>query len=90
MMKTQQFGYLLAGCLLLGGCQAWNFNKLDYFHNHSKDYLKSSVVAPLKVPAGLTHETRNTYPLPAYLPAPDSIEKVSLIPPGFPELDKKK
>ncbi|MBS0289942.1 MAG: hypothetical protein JSS07_07925 [Proteobacteria bacterium] len=73
--------------LLLTGCQQVYQKKSEYFADHSKDYLKSSMVAHLKVPPGLTKPPENeTYPMPANIPSPGDLKSVPLEPPGFGKL----
>lgn len=52
--------------------------------NRSMDYLKSSVIAPLRVPQDLSDpSTYEVYPLPNDMPELGSLQPVSLLPPGF-------
>jgi uncharacterized lipoprotein len=65
---------------LLMGCQTIKGN--------DKQYLKSSLINPLKMPAGLTlKEDKETYPLPPQVPQPGTVAPVSIEPPGFGRLD---
>ncbi len=81
-MKLNKVG-LIIGLILLSGCQQIQ-SRSDFLRNRNMDYKNSRLVAPLKVPAGLSMPTESVlYPIPGNLPPLGSLEPVSLVPPGF-------
>ena len=75
---------LLVGLILLSGCQQIHQTRSEYLRNRSLDYMKSRLVAPLKVPEGLSMPPASVlFPIPGDLPPMGSLEPVSLVPPGF-------
>lgn len=76
--------------LPLLGCQQIARQKHEYIRNRSKDYLTSFTIAPLQVPADLSHPTPTEYyPLPENLPSIGKLSPVSLVPPGFGEMSEQ-
>jgi len=71
---------------ILSGCQ----HQLAQLRNRDKDYLHSVVIAPLRVPEGLsTPEKYDDFPLPQHIPLPGSVAAVSIVPPGFGVLENE-
>lgn len=84
-MKNSKY-FLLVGSILLNGCQQLNEKRAEYVRNREYDYLSSAVIAPLQVPADLTHPRANEdFSL---VLAPAKVENVSLVPPGFGQLSE--
>lgn len=64
-------------------CACQHIPRETIIRNRANDYLRTSLIAPLKVPPGLSHpDQAEVYPLPKVLPV-GNIEKVSVQPPGF-------
>lgn len=76
---------LVIFALTLSACATVREKKSEYIKNHANDYLKSSVIAALRVPEGLSlpKEENVLYPLPQSLPEPGSVVPPPLEPPGF-------
>lgn len=73
--------------LILSACQPFQKTTRTYVRDHEKDYLLSSLSAPLKIPNELSTPTpTENYPLPPHIPEPGSLKPVSLDPPGFGKL----
>jgi uncharacterized lipoprotein len=71
--------------VLLSGCQQLNQQRAVYIRDREQDYLTSTVIAPLRVPADLSYMSgQEHYAYPAVQPG--QLEPVSLVPPGFGEL----
>lgn len=83
IIKNLSIALLLSALM---GCQSAKFQMNDFYFNHEKDYLKSSLLSPLLVPEGLTRQISSNYPVPLDLPQISALEPVSLVPPGFGEL----
>lgn len=72
----------LIALLFLMGCQYMGEHK-NLIRNRANDYMRTSLIEPLRVPPGLSHPDQNEiYPLPKALPE-GKIESVSVKPPGF-------
>jgi uncharacterized lipoprotein len=75
---------LMLLAVMLSGCQ----QSSKVVPNHAKDYLTSTIIAPLRVPEGINQPREiDTYPLPYEIPMLGSLQPVPLEPPGFGKLN---
>lgn len=75
----------LLSSILLTGCQQLNQQRSQYIRDREKDYLISTVNAPLQVPSDLSYMRGNEhYSFPDVIPG--KVQPVSIVPPGFGEL----
>lgn len=75
---------ILLSIVPLLGCQQMVAQKNEYIRNRTKDYLTSTIIAPLNVPPGLAQPSPTEhYPVPEGLPVMGSLSKIKLAPPGF-------
>lgn len=71
----------------LTGCQQINQQRAKYVRDREQDYLTSTVMAPMQVPADLTYlKGQEHYSFPDVIP--ESLHPVSVVPPGFGELSQ--
>ncbi|MBS0287782.1 MAG: hypothetical protein JSR17_10835 [Proteobacteria bacterium] len=83
-MKKVHIAGLMLCIVALSGCQHMRHTKEEYLRNRSQDYVNSRVIAPVRVPEGLSPIQESVaYPLPTDLPPIGSLKPVSLLPPGF-------
>ena len=73
--------------VVLSGCQQLNQQRSQYIRDREKDYLISTVNAPLQVPNDLSFlKGQEHYSFPDVVPG--SVTPVSVVPPGFGELSQ--
>ncbi len=73
--------------LSLTGCQQLNQQRAKYIRDREQDYLTSTVMAPMQVPADLTYlKGQEHYSYPDVIPG--SVHPMSIVPPGFGELSQ--
>ncbi|MCS5712465.1 hypothetical protein [Candidatus Berkiella aquae] len=73
--------------LLSTGCQQVNQQRMKYVRDREKDYLASTVMAPLRVPEDLSYlKGQEHYSFPDVIPG--RVDAVSIVPPGFGELSQ--
>ncbi len=85
-MKTTTTLGLILSVLCLTGCN--HITRAEYLKSRENDYLKSRLIAPVRVPAGLTPiQESTTYPLPSKIPMASELKPVKIEPPGFGKLN---
>lgn len=83
-MNSKRLWAVLFMGLSLMGCEQIAKQRHEYVRNRGKDYLTSVVIAPLEVPAELSHPMPMEYfPVPEHLPPLGKLAHISLVPPGF-------
>jgi len=76
---------LCALMCVIAGCQQMNEQRSRYVRDREKDYLISTVNAPLRVPSDLSYmKGQEHYSFPDVVPG--QVQTVSVVPPGFGEL----
>lgn len=71
----------------VSGCQQMNEQRSRYVRDREKDYLVSTVNAPLQVPNDLSYmRGQEHYSFPDVVPG--QVKPVSVVPPGFGELSQ--
>jgi len=84
--KLKLIGLMLI-VFTLGACQQLSDKRTQYIRNRAQDYLKSSMIPPLRVPENLSHPyPTDNYPIPRNIPLASAVPPVSLVPPGFGQL----
>lgn len=82
-MRSLQIMALILMSIVNLGCQQMHMTREQYIRNRANDYLRTSLIEPLRVPEGFSHpHTYETYPLPSTLPQ-GPLEPASVVPPGF-------
>ena len=82
MKRVTTLGIMI-GIILLSGCQQV-VPRSEYLRNRSQDYKNAHLIAPIKVPAGLTQPPESVaFHLPAHIPPIGSLKPINLEPPGF-------
>jgi len=82
---------ILLGALIvsavLSGCQQLNQQRSRYIRDREKDYLISTVNAPLQVPSDLSYmRGQEHYSFPDVVSG--TVTPASVVPPGFGELSQ--
>ncbi|MBA3660295.1 MAG: hypothetical protein H0W64_01055 [Gammaproteobacteria bacterium] len=78
-MIIRKVAPILLSSLLVAGCGS----KAYFINSSSQEYLKASMIQPLKIPPGLSSDQfRNDYPVP-YHYYPNKDKEVSITPPGL-------
>ncbi|MGE3320082.1 MAG: hypothetical protein AB7I18_12385 [Candidatus Berkiella sp.] len=87
MLKMGKKILICAFIGVLCGCQQMNEQRSKYVRDREKDYLVSTVNAPLRVPNDLSYlKGQEHYSFPDVVPG--QVQPVSVVPPGFGELSQ--